>query len=597
MKKWQLVVIIVSVVLNVAVIATFGYLWAADHVKKSPFSEKELEEIRKKSSSIVVTLDVPDMDPQVVQFAYLDFDPIPAVRERAKSYVTVYNDAIKRRNTEEARELFRKIYTGFMWDDAFKEISGDEVHILTKYGAGFSSNVADKKLWVVTKVKEINDEPICWCIPVMPEIGKEITVTLSKATAYDVNRVFSDALSEAGKKVETQYPIDPNFKDEPVAHALYNKMNESFQNANSIYFESVIWNGREGETHNKANYRAWLKKPDLARIEAIKDGRVTGTLVCDGKYFWIYWRGKQTPFDSENLELYGNKKYMQRPAYQGDNKSLSHQTTLLQANIPTLAYELSWFKGGYEKLNIVLDGVRGIGSETVNGEICDIIEASLQKNYLSSFFWVSRNDHLPRKISQVVRADETYILNELWSNVHINVNIPSVLFQWKPPSDYTQYFEPEWEANLLKTGTPAPDFELKSTDGNDIKLSNFKGKVVLLYFWNAGCYIDGLQILERIYKRYKNKDFVIIGIDNDDDLKIARDLLNGNFVTYPNIIDTSPAAQDIQFKQYQTMPGRSASPMTYLVDRDGKVAEAWYGSDKDNDEKDILNKLKKLGIK
>jgi peroxiredoxin/outer membrane lipoprotein-sorting protein len=597
MKKWQLVVITVSVALNVAVIATFGYLWASDHVKKSPFSEKELEEIKKEIASINVVLDMPDLDPQVVQFAYFDFDPIPAVKERAKSYVRTYNDYIKRHNTDEAKEEFRNIYTRFMWDDAFKEINGNDVQILTKSGAGFGSNVADKKLWVVTKVREINDEPICWCIQVIPEIGKEITVTLSKATAYDVSKDFDNALTEANKKITTQYPMDPNFEDEPAAHALYNKMNESFQNANSIYFESVVWNGREGETHNKAYYRAWLKKSDLARIEAIKDSRVTGTLVCDGKYFWIYWGGKRVPFDSVNLELYGTQKYMRLPAYQGDYKSLSRQVTFLQANMPGLAYELGWFRGGYEKLNAILDGVRSIGVETVNGELCDIIEVSIQKNYMSRFYWVSRDDHLPRKICQVVRSNETYMYNELWSNVFVNANIPDVLFKWKPPSDWTQHIEPAWEEDLLKPGANAPDFELKSIDGNTIKLSNFKGKVVLLYFWSAGCSADELLILERIYKRFRDKGFVVIGIDNDDDYEIARSFLMKNSITYPNIIDSSPSAQDIQCKQYQTKAGRRASPMTYLIDRDGKVAEAWYGSDKEKDEKDITQKLKKLGIK
>ncbi len=597
MKKWQLVVIIISLALNMAVIATFGYLWASDHVKKSPFSEKELEEMKKKYASIKVVLDIPDLDPQAIEFAYFDFDPVPAVKERAKSYARTYKDYIKEHNTEEAKKQFHEVYTRFMWDDAFKDISGDEVQILTKGGASRGSNVADKKLWVVTKVRKINDEPICWCIPVMPEIGKEITVTLSKATAYDVSNDFDNALAETNKKIATQYPIDPNFKDEPTAHALYKRMNETIQNANSLYYESLVWYGREGEIHNKAYYRAWLKKPDLVRIEAIKNNRVTGTLVCDGKYFWIYWGGKQTPFDSVNLELYGTQKYMQMPAYQGDNKSISRQAMLLQANIPALAYELSWFKGGYEKLDAILDGVRSVGTETVNGEICDIIEASIQKNYLSRFYWISRNDYLPRKICQVVRSNETHIYNELWSNVYVNAEIRNVLFQWKPPSGWTQYFEPSWEDDLLKPGVIAPDFELKSIEGNTIKLSNFKGKVVLLYFWSVGCSVDELQILDRIYKRFRNKGFVVIGIDNDDDYEIARGFLTDNSITYPNIIDSSPTAQDIQCKQYQTKAGRRASPMTYLIDRDGKVAEAWYGSDKDKDEKDITLKLKKLGIK
>ncbi|HEX7320053.1 MAG TPA: TlpA disulfide reductase family protein [bacterium] len=596
MKKWHLVVIIVSLALNVAVIATFGYLWAADHVKKSPFSEKELEEMKKKYASIRVVLDVPEMDPQAISFAYFDYDPIPAAKERAKNYARIYNDFIKLRNTEEAKTEFRKVYIRYMWDDVFKDIDGNAVLMLTKGGATLTSNVADKKLWVVTKVRKINDELICWCIPVMPEIGKEITVTLSKTTAYDAGRDFDNALAEASRKTVTQYPIDPNFKDEPVARALFNKMNDAFYNANAIYFEGIVWSGREGTIQNKAYYRAWLKKPNFARIEAIRDNKVTGTLICDGKYFWIYWGGKQTPFDSVNLDIFGTGQYMRIPAYQEEGRSLSHQVQLLRADFSPV-YELGWFKGGYKKFNEIIDGVRSVGVEMVNGELCDVIEVSIQKNTMSRFFWVSRNDRLPRKICQIIRANDIFIYNELWTNVLINANIANSLYQWKPPAGWTQYFEPSWEDDLLKPGTIAPDFELQSIEGNSIKLSDYQGKVVLLYFWSVGCSVDELQILERIYNRFKNKNFLVIGIDNDDDYEIAKRFLNENSITYPNVIDASPAAQDIQCKQYQTKAGRRASPMTYLIDRDGKVADAWYGSDKENDEKDITNKLKKLGIK
>ncbi len=77
-----------------------------------------------------------------------------------------------------------------------------------------------------------------------------------------------------------------------------------------------------------------------------------------------------------------------------------------------------------------------------------------------------------------------------------------------------------------------------------------------------------------------------------DDRKIALEYLKANGVTFPNILDSSEAAYRAML-QYETLPGLSgAVPMTYIIDRDGKVVVAWYGYDPDATEK----ALKKLGL-
>ena len=62
-------------------------------------------------------------------------------------------------------------------------------------------------------------------------------------------------------------------------------------------------------------------------------------------------------------------------------------------------------------------------------------------------------------------------------------------------------------------------------------------------------------------------------------------------MTFPNILDSSEAANQAMM-QYETLGGMSAVPMTYIIDRDGKVVVAWYGYDPDATEK----ALKKLGL-
>jgi peroxiredoxin len=84
---------------------------------------------------------------------------------------------------------------------------------------------------------------------------------------------------------------------------------------------------------------------------------------------------------------------------------------------------------------------------------------------------------------------------------------------------------------------------------------------------------------------------VVLGINNADDRKIALDYLKANQVTFPNILDASEAAGRA-ISQYETLGGMSAVPMTYVIDRQGKVVAAWYGYE----ETEAKKALKKLGF-
>jgi hypothetical protein len=81
--------------------------------------------------------------------------------------------------------------------------------------------------------------------------------------------------------------------------------------------------------------------------------------------------------------------------------------------------------------------------------------------------------------------------------------------------------------------------------------------------------------LQELYAKYKDKGLVILGCDPADDKKIALELLRENGVTFPNIIDNSEDAERITEKVYAL----SGWPSSYIIDRDGKVVDAWPGYD------------------
>ena len=97
--------------------------------------------------------------------------------------------------------------------------------------------------------------------------------------------------------------------------------------------------------------------------------------------------------------------------------------------------------------------------------------------------------------------------------------------------------------------------------------------------------------LQELYLQYKDKNLVILGFNPSDDKQIALDMLRENGVTFPNIIDSSDAALKVCFRDYQRL-NSSAVPLSYIIDCDGNVVDAWYGYEEGHQKpKAILEKL------
>lgn len=299
----------------------------------------------------------------------------------------------------------------------------------------------------------------------------------------------------------TKKPADAAapFQDEPAAHALYNQMVEAMRKAKSLsYVSHYEIAGAKGFKHD-CTYRAWLKKPNYFRIEAEAAGLIdkavhalrgggSGTLIGDGSTLWIYWPKGRFKYGFEDPKAYEKTRltsYIKKPAPPGGH-SIGHETGYLGAGMGMPIVDPSTFHGYTDSLQRYLDGVKGLGTEKVGDEECDQIELSIMKHQRSWFLWLSRRDHLPRKLKQIVRVSYDIVMSEEWSSVTINGDIPDTMFAWKPPEGWTQWKMPPIEDGLLKPGTKAPDFDLASADGKRIKLSDYRGQIVWFYVWRAG---------------------------------------------------------------------------------------------------------------
>jgi outer membrane lipoprotein-sorting protein len=266
------------------------------------------------------------------------------------------------------------------------------------------------------------------------------------------------------------------FKDEPEAHALYDKMIETMRNA-----ESLSYRGNCSASGIGPAYIIWMKKPNYFRVETVNmRGVECGTLVGDGDNLWIYWPEGNSPANHADGHVYMKK------ATPLARHSIGHEVGRLRAGLGMTIIDPSTFHGYTDSLQPYFDGAKSWYTETVGGNECDVIEVSFMKHQRIWYLWLSKEDHLPRKLKEVVRVSRPLVGYEYWSEVKINIEIPDEKFLWTPPAGWVQWAPPELELELLKPGDEAPDFELLLADDTKARLSDYRGKIVWFYMWRVG---------------------------------------------------------------------------------------------------------------
>jgi peroxiredoxin/outer membrane lipoprotein-sorting protein len=375
-------------------------------------------------------------------------------------------------------------------------------------------------------------------------------------------------------------------------------MLRTMQQAESLSFECRFTWSVDDERVGNHIYRVWLKKPNSFRVEvAPRDtGKVSGILVGDGETAWIYWpegrpQWELVPEDPETYERTRLTSYRKTAALAG-RFSILHAMAYTAADTVMPILNPSVFFGFQDSLSPFIDGVRSLGAEQIGEVPADKIEVSIMDGQRSWYLWISQHDHLPRKLQQIVRTSGKHVMEEEWSNVIVNGEISNSLFEWTPPEGWTEWRRPEPDEILLRPGTKAPDFDLASADGGRIKLSDYHGQVVWLYFWRVGCppCRTGMPDVESFHKKYKDRGLVVLGLNEADDREIALDFMREAGATFPTILDSSEAARDVSWDGYRT----TGVPVNYIIDREGKVVDAWYGHYEDHTRE--LAALKRAGL-
>lgn len=120
---------------------------------------------------------------------------------------------------------------------------------------------------------------------------------------------------------------------------------------------------------------------------------------------------------------------------------------------------------------------------------------------------------------------------------------------------------------------PAPDFNLRKFNLGRVKLSDYRGKVVLINFWATWCppCIKEIPDFVALTDEYEEKGLVILGISLDKNpQQVLPGFIRKYKINYPVLLDDGRVAG--------AYGGVTAIPTTFLVDREGNIREKYVGA-------------------
>jgi TonB family protein len=303
--------------------------------------------------------------------------------------------------------------------------------------------------------------------------------------------------------------------------------------------------------------------PDKFRQES-KTGAGTAIQVCDGEKHWNY--SPQT------------NKYSSTPGT--PNPSILFNTAVDLRSLTTGLLSAKFLRQ---------ESLAAGGAE----RFCDVIEAHYERTHQSRnvnfgdvAFWIDHASHQVWKTRMPVitelgapGARTTSIETTLYSSVRMNQDLPPGTFAFAPPPGATEQDSSTGDPRQALLGRPAPDFKLRDLDGEDLQLSALKGKLVLLDFWATWCGPCRMTMpkLNSLYKQFRKKDVMVVGIDENEDEQTVRTFIRKNRYEYPILL---PLRSDPVIENYSA----HALPTLVLIDKNGVIADYKVGYGRETEE-------------
>lgn len=185
-------------------------------------------------------------------------------------------------------------------------------------------------------------------------------------------------------------------------------------------------------------------------------------------------------------------------------------------------------------------------------------------------------DNLVHRLIYTAQSPSGDVVRE-WTlhNIVVNGSVSASAFRYTPPAGAAVANSTERQG-LLEEGAPAPDFTVTDSQGHPVKLSDYRGKTVILHFWATWCWPcnQSLPHVESVAEANRDSSVVVLAVAIWDSKAGFDHWIAAHH--YPNInfaVDPRPEGQDVASSLYHV----SVTPTTYVIGPDGNVARTLVG--------------------
>jgi peroxiredoxin/outer membrane lipoprotein-sorting protein len=229
------------------------------------------------------------------------------------------------------------------------------------------------------------------------------------------------------------------------------------------------------------------------------------------------------------------------------------------------------------------------GSESIDGREATVVRVE-RPNQIRTL-WIDPQSNFVRQERTVSRSTKPDARN--WSEttrytvIRPLATVNADLFSFDPEREHYQLrTQLQAEASTTNVGTKAPEFRFANLDGKYIRLSELRGKAVLLDFWATWCTPcrAEMPIIELLHRQFREKGLVVLGVDDEDALTQKGYLEQSGF-SFASLVETK--------KELTNQLHVGGIPTTVLIDQQGTIryfdmGEATFESLREN--------LQKIGL-